>query len=119
MIHWQSKTDMITWLQEHAPTRGVERALRSGGVIVLWGGFMPLPGSNSPGFILTVRSQAQRLYVIAIAVDKFGPPRAYLPDYVDWKTYNGIGCENRLYQGDMPCFGMHQKLNSVFERVNQ
>ena len=118
MIHWRSKTDIIIWLEQHPPTRGVERALRSGGVVVLWGSFMPLPGSNSPGFIITVRSRAKRLYCIAIVVDKLQPPRAYLPDHVDWKTYNGGGCESKLYLGDMPCFAMHQKLNKVFEKVN-
>ncbi len=119
MIHWQSKSDLITWLQKHAPTKGVERALHSGGGVTNLGGFDPLPGSNSPGYIVKVTSQAQRVYCVAITIDTLRPPRTFLPDYIDWKTYIGIGWKDGLYRGDQPCFARHQKLNSVFERVNQ
>ena len=117
MINWQNKTDLITWLEDHAPTRGSERALRSGGEVTLLGSFRPLPGSNSPGFIVTVLSRAGKTYYIAITLDNFRKPRAYLIDYIDWKTYCGGDSEHKLYRGDTHNVAVYNKFNEVFERV--
>lgn len=117
--HWQNKTDLITWLENHAPTKAAERALLSGGEATLLGAFRPLPESNSPGFIVRVLSRAERAYHIAIAMSVLRPPRTYLVDYIDWGTYCGEDSENELYRGDMRSFSIHQKTNKVFERLDQ
>ncbi len=115
--HWHNKTELITWLESHAPTRGAERALRSGGEITVLGAFNPLPESNSPGFIVTALSRAGHTYYMAVVVSVLKPPRTYLIDYIDWATYCGTNSENELYRGDVRSSAIHNKFNKVFERL--
>lgn len=118
MINWQSKTDIVNWLEGNAPTPSSERALHSSHPPINLGGFAPLPSSGSSGFIIRVTSKADRVYHIAIAIDNFKPPRCFLIDYIDWGHYCGIDKHN-LYRGELPEFAKHQKLCNVFEGVDK
>ena len=117
MINWRNKTDLINWLQDHAPTPSTKRALQTGQSVTLLGGFKPLPNSNSPGFIVRFESLAGRLYHVAIAVDNFRSLRTFLIDYIDWGHYVGTDSNHELYRGDVPTFAFHQKTCNVFERL--
>lgn len=119
MINWTNKNDLLTWLQNHAPTPSTKRALDSGQVATLIGGFRPLPGSNSSGFIVRVVSQAGKTYHMAIAVDDFKPPRTFIIDYIDWGHYCGTESKHELYCGELLEFARHQKLCNVFERLEK
>ena len=113
MLNWQNKNDLLAWLQDHAPTPSTKRTMQSGQSVTIIGGFRPLPDSNSPGFIVRVVSQAEKVYHIAIAVD----PRTFLINHIDWGHYVGMDSGPGLYQGDIPAFARHQKLCNVFTNL--
>ncbi len=122
MITWPNKTDLIKWLEQHAPTPSTKRALQSGQSVTLIGGFKPLPDSNSPGFIVRVVSVTNRVYHIAITVDDFRPPRTFVINHIDWGHYCGMDSGPGLYRGDVPEFARHQKLCNIlvfFERLEK
>lgn len=119
MNNWFSKTDLLNWLDDHSPTRSVQRAIRSGLPITVLGGFRPLPASNSPGWIVLVNSKTGREYYVAISVNSFREPRAYLIDYIEWSTYCGDSSKHPLYRGEIPEYAAEQKKLKTFERVNQ
>ena len=119
MKTWLNKNQLLNWLDNHAPTKSAQRALVSGLPIVILGGFKPLPNSNSPGWIVLANSKAGREYYIAIAVNNFRDPRAYLIDYIDWASYCGDKSEHLLYRGDIVEHAMEQKFLGTVERVNE
>lgn len=116
MIAHFDKNRLLNWLDLHAPSKSVQRALSSGYPITILGGFNPLPNSNSPGWIVLVNSK-QHEYYIAVAVDMFRDPRAYLIDYIDWASYTGG--THPLYKGDMPEHAAEHKNLGTVERVGQ
>jgi len=116
MKTWLNKNQLLAWLDNHAPTKSVQRALVSGLPVTILGGFKPLPDSNSPGWIIVVNSKTGREYYIAIAVNNFREPRAYLIDHIDWASYTGGS--HPLYQGDIPEHAVEQKILGTVERVN-
>ncbi len=116
MKNFLSRDQLLNWLDQNAPTRAVQRGLRSGLPVVLLGGFKPLPNSNRPGWICLVNTKAGREYYVAIAIGQNRDPYAYLTDYIDWKDF----CESKhpLYQGYIPDRARkHRELGTV-ERVN-
>ena len=117
MITHFNKNELLNWLDQHAPTKSVQRALSSGQPITILGGFKPLPNSNSPGWIVLANSKAGREYYIAIAVNNFRDPRAYLIDYIDWASYTGG--THPLYKGDIPEYAEEHKQLGTIERVNE
>ncbi len=119
MKTWLNKTQLLNWLDDHAPTKSVQRALVSGLPVTILGGFRPLPNSNSPGWIVLVNSKSGREYYIAIAVNNFRDPRAYLIDYIDWASYCGDKSKHPLYRGDIPEYAEEHKQLGTIERVNE
>ena len=119
MKTWLNKNQLLAWLDQNAPTKSVQRALVSGLPVTILGGFKPLPNSNSPGWIVLVNSKAGREYYIAIAVNNFRDPRAYLIDHIDWASYCGDKSKHPLYRGDVAEYAMEQKSLGVIERTNQ
>ena len=119
MITHFNKNELLNWLDQNAPTKSVQRALSSGQPITILGGFKPLPNSNSPGWIVLANSKAGREYYIAIAVNNFRDPRAYLIDYIDWASYCGDKSKHPLYRGDIAEHAMEQKFLGTIERVNE
>ena len=116
MITHFNKNELLNWLDHNAPSKSVQRALRSGYPITILGGFNPLPNSNSPGWIVLVNSKS-REYYIAVAVDMFRGPRSYLIDYIDWASYTGG--THPLYKGDIPEHAEEHKQLGTVERVGQ
>jgi len=114
--NWLTRDQLLTWLDQHAPTRAVRRGLRSGLPIVLLGGFKPLPNSNRPGWIVLVNTKTGREYYVAIAIGSNRNPYAYLIDYIDWASF----CESKhpLYQGDIPEIARKYRELGTVERVN-
>jgi hypothetical protein len=80
------------------------------------GGFKPLPDSNDPGWIIEAQSKTGRVYHVAIAISNFRPPRTYMINYIDWKTYTGGN--RKLYRGDCPAFAEEQKKLGAIQVVN-
>ena len=68
---------------------------------------------------MLVNSKAGRTYYVAIAVNNFREPRAYLIDHIDWATYCGDKSKHPLYQGDIVEYAMEQKVLGTIERVNE
>ncbi len=113
-IHFD-KNQLLNWLDNNAPSRSVQRALKSGYPITIRGGFNPLPNSNSPGWIVLVNSKSGQEYYIAVVVDMFRGPRSYLIDYIDWSSYTGG--THPLYKGDIPEHAEEHKQLETVERV--
>ncbi len=112
-----TRDQLLNWLDQNAPTKAIQRGLRSGLPVVLLGGFKPLPNSNRPGWIVLVNTKAGREYYVAIAIGSNRDPYAYLTDYIDWKDY--CSSEHPLYRGDIPEIAAeHRELGTV-ERVNE
>ena len=116
MINY-SRDNLLSWLDEHAPMPSVRRALHSGMGVKVLGGFKPLPDSNSPGWIVEINSKTGRVYHIAVAVNSFKPPRAYMINYIDWKSYTGGS--HPLYRGDDPAFAEEQRELGTLQTVNE
>lgn len=117
MKAWLTHNDLLNWLDQNAPTRAVQRGLRSGLPIIVLGGFKPLPDSNRPGWIVLVNTKTGREYYVAIAIGFNRDPYAYLIDYIDWKDY--CESEHPLYRGDIPDVARKHKLLETVERVNE
>ena len=113
----QNRTTLLTWLEDHAPTPSLKRALLSGLPITVLGGFNPLPDSNRPGFIIRAVSKTGRVYHVAVTVPEFGDPNAYMIKYIDWRTY--AGGEHPLYAGDMPGTAAKARELGSVEVVNE
>lgn len=117
MIGFQTKEQLIGWLEGNSPSQSVSRALRSDQPILLLGAFKPVPESNWPGWIVRVATRVREYYV-AVSIRSDGRRNAYLVPYIDWKCYDGDRSENPLYAGDRPEKAVALKRSEKLQRVN-
>lgn len=102
MIHFQSKTHLILWLENHCSRKAITRALYEGQV-EFFGGFDPIPPTTHPGWVIRVTSAYGRTwYVAVICYDRRYGIRI-LRD-VPWDKWMGSTAKNRtaLMNGDNP-----------------
>jgi len=65
MIHFQSKTHIILWLENNCSRQAIVRALYEGQV-EFFGGFKPIPPTTQPGWILRVTSARGKTWYVAV-----------------------------------------------------
>ena len=112
-----NRDSLLCWLDANAPQPSVKRALRSGMSVKILGGFSPLPDSNDPGFIVEANSRTGRVYHVAVVISNFREPRAFMINYIDWKSYTGGS--HALYRGDDPAFAEEQRELGTLQVVNE
>ena len=106
MTHFQSRTHIILWLENHCSRKAIVRALYEGQV-EFFGGFNPIPPTTRPGWIMRITSAHGRTwYVAVICYDRRYGIRI-LKD-VPWDSWCGISKTGIsrygpiLYSGDHP-----------------
>jgi hypothetical protein len=98
----ETRDQLLDWLAEHVPTATIRRAFEDG-LIVNYGWFIPVPGSDCPGWVVYVRTKAKADFFVAVVADaKKFEYRTYVLDWglIDSRCYRGG--RNPLYRGDNP-----------------
>lgn len=102
MTHFQSRTHIILWLENHCSRQAIMRALYEG-QLEFFGGFNPIPPTTHPGWIMRVTSAHNKVFYVAV----IAYPNRYgiriLKD-VPWDKWAGSTTKNRtvLMNGDDP-----------------
>ncbi|KKN71268.1 hypothetical protein LCGC14_0423110 [marine sediment metagenome] len=100
-----TRTQLMNWLEENAPTASIRRAVGQGSVEFL-GWFSTLPGSNFSGWVIIVRSTITTL--VWHVVVRLSPLTnvSYCVWVLDedppWQHYNSGNSANPFMQGDNP-----------------
>ena len=104
MIHFQSKTHIILWLEKNCPRQAIVRALHEGQV-EFFGGFNPIPPTTHPGWILRVTSAHGKTWYVAVIAYQNRYGIRILKD-VPWDKWVGTFMwgkfRTQLYSGDDP-----------------
>ena len=102
MIHFQSKTHIILWLEQNCSRMAIVRALYEGQV-EFFGGFNPIPPTTHPGWIARVTSAHNRIWYVAVIAYQNRYGIRVLRD-VPWGFWAGSVAKNRsaLINGDHP-----------------
>ena len=106
MIHFQSKTHIIRWLEQNCSRMAIVRALYEGQV-ECFGGFNPIPPTTYPGWIVRVTSAHDRIWYVAVIAYQNRYGIRVLRD-VPWGNWFGISKMGisrygpLLYSGDNP-----------------
>lgn len=98
MIHHRQQ--LINWLLKNVTDRVILNAIESGR-IENCGGFNPLPTTDLPGWIIVITSGRNRVYNIAIVIDKF-KLRWFRVKNIPWSDWVGDIATSEVYQGDEP-----------------
>ncbi len=100
---FQTRTDLLEYVREHAPLNGVRRAIDDGRVMVC-GGFASCPPHTSPGFIVEVTSKHGRTWPVAVLVDQIHHRYSVvILDEVPWQEWEGkVNRGHPVYDGDHP-----------------
>ena len=102
MIHFTQKTELILWLDGHAPSRTIRRAIWNGSLELL-GGFSKIPPSNYPGWIIKLTTRYGKKYLVAI-ICNYDKLKQYcmIIDSVPWELWDGKPGRKSIYEGDNP-----------------
>ena len=104
MIHFQSKTHIILWLEQNCSRMAIVRALYEGQV-EFFGGFNPIPPTTYPGWIIRVTSAHDRIWYVAVIAYQNRYGIRVLRD-VPWGNWCGVFCNTgfrkHLFSGDDP-----------------
>lgn len=87
MTHFQSRSSLLEYVENHSPTRAIQRAMVYGTVRLL-GGFSPLPPSSTGGWIVEITSHHGKKWFIGVYPTKRGAVCKTLSQ-VPWKNYRG------------------------------
>ena len=98
MEHFRDRYDIIEWLIKVVARPAVNRALENGKIEHL-GAFKNLPPGNLCGWVITVESEHNSIWVIAVT-QNMGRCRVTGLVRIPWEDY--IGGESKLAQGDCP-----------------
>lgn len=102
MIHFQSKTHLLMWLESNCPRKGIVRALRDGTVEHL-GGFSRVPPTSHPGWIVRVISTYGKEFIVAVIAyqNRYG---IRVLSEVPWRFWIGDpdAAFGELFSGDWP-----------------
>ena len=107
MTRIRTKSDLIAWLEEYAPCRALQKALREAKIELL-GWFTLVPGSFKPGWVLEITSKYHLKWIIAVSVGITSKLNAYVIDKIEWENYNPECWQNSdpdcrgLFAGDNP-----------------
>ena len=109
MEHFTNRTELVLWLDEHAPTRAIQRAIWDGSVELL-GGFYKIPPSKYPGWIFRLKSKRSTEYLVAIICDTDRRcHRCIEIESVPWREWSGKLDRKSIYEGDNPTLYMELK----------
>lgn len=108
---------MIQFAQANCKSYACERAFYAGRVIVL-GGFDPIPPGTAPGWILTVTSVNQNVWILAVITDDVGHCyHVRQLDRIPWTNWAGSlrAMPNRhsIRDGDIPLQANNACLNAI------
>lgn len=102
-IRFQSRTDLINYVEQHPPRQAILRAINEGSVRVL-GGFTSIPPGLESGWIIEVTSKHDRIWPVGVIVDDI--KHRYIVrilDEVPWDMWAGkLGRNHPVYDGDKP-----------------
>ena len=107
MIHFQSRTHLILWLENNCIRKAIVRALYEGQV-EFFGGFDPISPTTHPGWMLGVRSAHGKIWYVAVICygHRYGVRilrDVFWGDWVGTSFWDGdIGFRAQLYSGDNP-----------------
>lgn len=104
MIHFQSRTHIILWLENNCSRPAIVRAL-SEGQVEFFGGFNPILSTTHPGWIMRVTSAHGRtFYVAVICYDRrYGIRILRDMPWDKWVgTFTWGGFRAQLHSGDHP-----------------
>ena len=102
MVHFQTRDHLMGWLERHCPRPAIVRALLHGSTELL-GGFDRIPPSGRPGWIVRVRSQFGKVWLVAIVPNRTQTDyEIRIPKEVPWKHWCGGPIPNPIYKGDRP-----------------
>ena len=99
-----TRTQLMNWLEENAPTASIRRAVGEGSVEFL-GWFEKIPGSIHPGWIVKVISTITGIVwnVVVRSIRHTTDYCAWVFDTcVPWQHYNSGNSANPFMQGDNP-----------------
>lgn len=120
MQHFQSKTHVILWLENHCSRKAIVRALYEGQV-EFFGGFNPIPPTTQPGWIMRITSAHGRTwYVAVICYDRrYGIRILRDVPWDKWVGENSWGdaFKVHLYSGDDP--GEYKKLKEIWNEYKR
>ena len=102
----RTRTQLMKWLEENAPTASIRRAVGEGSVEFL-GWFSTLQGSIDPGWIIRIGSSITEIvWYIVVKRCRPGYSRQYHAWVLDgdppWAFWNPPDSENPFMQGDNP-----------------
>ena len=104
MIHFQSRTHLILWLENNWSRKAIVRALY-GGQVEFFGGFDPIPPITQPGWIMRVTTAYDKIFYIAVIAYGHRYGVRILRD-IPWGNWIGTnhkgGFMPHLYCGDSP-----------------
>jgi len=119
MIHFQSKTHIILWLEKNCPRQAIVRALHEGEVEFL-GGFSPVPPTSHPGWIIRVTSVHGKIWYVAVIAYQNRYGIRILKD-VPWQywTGNSEGKPGSLYNGDDPVLYWGRHEHAIYKFIDR
>ncbi len=100
-MHIRNRNELIEYLELHAPSKAIARALQEGQVENL-GAFKQILPVFQYGFIVKVISRFNKTWYVAIYASNIHEWRAQIIDTVPWNEWIGEFIANKLYQGDNP-----------------
>ncbi len=107
----RTRNDLIKFIEDHAPSPGVLRALLHENINL--GGFWKLPVRQMGGWIVQVTTPLKHtVHHVVVQPDdrtKLGYRIWLLFDPVPWEYYDGDSSENPLYQGDHPVYAAEER----------
>lgn len=117
MIHFQSKTHIVRWLENNCPRKAIVRALYEGQV-EFFGGFKPISPTTQPGWIMRVTSAHGRIWYVAVICYDHRYGIRILRD-VPWDKWIGstyVTNRSALMNGDHPI--EYWKLKDIWNECN-
>ncbi len=99
-MHIRNRNELIEYLESHAPSKAIARALQEGRVENL-GAFNQILLDFNRGFIVKVISRFKKTWYVAIYAS-FLEWKVQIIDTVPWNEWIGGFAANKLYQGDNP-----------------
>lgn len=104
MQRFRTRSDIIIYAQERAPSRSCRRAFEH--TVELLGAFDPLTVHGYPGWLLRVTSVHKREWLVAVAITPIAnrEPVVVWVDEIHWERWAGNPARTpaTLYEGDNP-----------------
>ena len=102
MIHFTQKVELVLWLDRHAPSEHIRRAIWDMPTELL-GGFSKIPPSECSGWIIKLKSKHNKVYLMAVLYDMVKMCyRVMEIDEVPWHLWDGKLNRRTIYDGDHP-----------------